>query len=273
MSTPQEKKRGRLSREEEDIVYSNLSLKSDEEIAAILNREPEVVSRYRAKQPIIQNNESIVDIVQQLHSKFFWIETRSQLVDNDEIRYFEQYWGNLMQQFAPQGIMPTDEQMMRDLILVDIHLNRSARSRRNAQMELMSIEKQIEDLMFDYADDPITRSTKLEPLQNRSNSLRGAMKALAEEYKILADKKDKKYEQLKSTRQLRLEKAEKAGKSFFDLINLLDSPEVREKEGRLNELYKLATETAKMRFEQYHKYEDDKLDRPFLTPEAEENDS
>ncbi len=123
-----EKKRGRLSREEEEIVYSNLALKSDEEIGAMLNREPEVVARYRAKQPVQQNNESIVDLVQQLHAKFFWIETRGQLLDNDEIRYFEQYWGNLIQQFAPQGILPTDEQMIRDLILVDIHLNRSNRS-------------------------------------------------------------------------------------------------------------------------------------------------
>lgn len=269
MNTSQEKKRGRLSREEEDTVYANLALKSDDEIGAMINREPEVVARYRAKQPVLQNNESIVELVQQLHSKFFWQETRGQLLDNDEIRYFEQYWGNLIQQFAPQGILPTDEQMIRDLILVDIHLNRSNRSRRNAHMELNDIEHQIEETMLGYADDPITRATKLDPLQSRANALRGAMKALSEEYKILADKKDKKYEQLKSTRQLRLEKAEKAGRSFFDLVNMLDSPEVREKEGRLNELYKMATSVAKTRFEQYHKYEDDKLDRPFLTPESE----
>ncbi len=138
-------------------------------------------------------------------------------------------------------------------------------------MELQDIEKAIENVMLDYQDDHITRATKLDPLQSRANSLRGAMKALSEEYKILADKKDKKYEQLKSTRQMRLEKAEKAGRSFFDLVSMLDSPEVREKEGRLNELYKMATAVAKQRFEQYHKYEDDKLDRPFLTPEAEAN--
>jgi hypothetical protein len=270
MSTSHEKKRGRLSREEEEIISSNSGLKTDEEIAAMINREPEVVSRFRAKQPVRQINESIVDIVQQLHMKFFWIETRSQLLDNNEIQYFENYWGNLVQQFAPQGILPTDEQMMRDLVMVDIHVNRSNKAKRNANNELNWIEEQIEEIQTQYADDPITRATKLDPLHTRANSLRGAMKALAEEYKILADKKDKKYEQLKATRQMRLEKAEKAGRSFFDLVKMLDSPEVREKEARLNELYKVATEVARQRFEEYHTYDDGKIDRPFLTPEAEE---
>lgn len=270
MNTLPEKKRGRLSREEEETVFSNLALKTDEEIAAMLNREPEVITRYRAKQPILQANESISDLVQQLHAKFFWKETQSQLT-TDEIVYFEQYWGNLIQQFAPQGIQPTDELMMRDLIILDIHVNRSNRGKKSAQDELLDVEERIQQISDEFRDDPVTRVTKLEPLHSRANALRGAMKALSEEYKILADKKDKKYEQLKATRQMRLEKAEKSGRSFFDLIKMLDAPEVRERQGRLNELYKQAAEMARKRFEQYHTYEDGKVDRPFLTPEAEES--
>jgi len=269
MSTSPEKKRGKLSREETDIIKNNLDLKSDEEIAAIINREPYVVAKYRAQQPVKHENESLSDIIQQLHVKFFWRETSQQLM-NEEIPYFEQYWASLVQQFAANGITTTDEQMIRELIMLDIHVNRSNVAKRNAYVELDDIEQQIEQLSIQYADDPISRVTKVEPLQSRANALRAAMKALSEEYKILADKKDKKYEQLKSTRQMRLEKAEKAGRSFFDLIKMLDAPETREKEGRLNELYKLAAEMSKRRFEQYHTYDDGKLDRPFLTAEAEE---
>jgi hypothetical protein len=129
----------------------------------------------------------------------------------------------------------------------------------------------VEDTNREYADDPITRVSKLQELQTRANAMRGALKALAEEYKILAEKKDKKYDQLKATRQLRLEKAEKAGRSFYDLIAMLDTPEVREREGRLNELFKQATDISRAVFEKYHKYDDGKLDRPFLTPESEES--
>lgn len=272
MSTSQEKKRGKLSRQETEIINNNLNLKSDEEIAAMINREPSLITKFRAQQPVRQENESIKDIIQQLHMKFFWVETRNQLM-NEEISYFEQYWGNLIQQFAPQGILPTDEQMIRDLVMLDIQVNRSNTAKRNAYVELDEIEQEMEKINIDYIDDPIGRITKIEPLQSRANNIRSSMKSLSEEYKILADKKDKKYEQLKATRQLRLEKAEKAGRSFFDLVKMLDGPEAREKEGRLNELYKIATEISKQRFEQYHTYEDGKVDRPFLTPEAEEKDA
>jgi len=269
MITSQEKKRGQLSKEEREVIANNLDLKSDEEIAAIINREPYVVAKFRAQQPVKHENESLKDIIQQLHMKFFWKETAQQLM-NDEIPYFEQFWASLIQQFASSGITTTDEQMIRDLVMLDIHVNRSNVAKRNAYVELDATEQQIEQLNIQYADDAITRVTKVEPLQSRANALRGAMKALSEEYKILADKKDKKYEQLKATRLQRLEKIEKAGRSFYDLVKMLDSPETREKEGRLNELYKLATEMSKRQFEQYHTYEDGKLDRPFLTAEAEE---
>jgi hypothetical protein len=55
--------------------------------------------------------------------------------------------------------------------------------------------------------------------------------------------------------------------------SVLDSSEIREKEGRLNEFYKYAAELARLRFEEYYKYDNDQIDRPFLTPEAEEKNN
>ena len=271
MSTT-EKKRGRLSSEEEEIIRSNLDSKTDEDIAAIINRDASVVQKYRAQMPVITNRESMGDLIQQLRRKFFWKETEAQLMDGNEIDYFEQYWANLVHQFASQGIMTTDEFMMRDLIMVDIYVNRSARARRQAHTELLSAEAEVDKIYEETRDDPVGRMSRLPPVQTRINALRQALKSLAEEYKILQDKKDKKYEQLKSTRQLRLEKAEKAGQSFYDLVKMLDSPEIREREGRFNELYKQAAEAARLRFSQYYKYDDGKIDRPFLSADSEKAD-
>lgn len=265
-----EKKRGRLSRQDEEIILANIDSKGDDEIAAMINREPYVVTKFRAQLPVVKNVESFGDIIKQLEKKFFWQETFSQLIDSNEELYFKNYWSSLVQQFASQGIMATDELMIRDLIMVDVMMNRSARSRKVAQEEMNEAEFMMDEIYRETADDPIQRQTRLGPIQQRLNALRVAMKSLSEEYKILQDKKDKKYEQLKSTRQMRLEKAEKSGHSFFDLIKMLDTPEAREREGRINDLYKVASGVAKKVFEQYHSYEDGKLDRPFLTPEAEE---
>lgn len=265
-----EKKRGRLSRNEEDIITANMDAKGDEEIAAMINRDPSVVAKFRAQLPVVKNVESFDDVIKQLEKKFFWRETYSQLIDQNEELYFKNFWASLVSQFASQGIVATDELMIRDLIMVDIMMNRSAKSRKVAQEELNDLEFQADQVFKDTVDNPLARQTQLTPIQQRLNGLRGAMKSLSEEYKILQDKKDKKYEQLKSTREMRLDKVERSGHSFFDLVKMLDAPEAREREGRVNELYKVASDVAKKVFQQYHTYEDGKLDRPFLTPESED---
>ncbi len=267
-----EKKRGRLSKDEEQTILANIS-KSDEEIASMINRDASVVMKFRAQSPMVRVNESYNDIIEQLKKKFFWREMQNQFINEDEEVYFQNHWASLMQQFASQGVLATDELMMRDLIMVDINLNRSSRSKRSASMELADMEFQIEQIYADTVDDPTNRAMQLAPLQSRVNALRTALKSLSDEYKILQDKKDKKLEQLKATREMRLEKVEKAGHSFFELVKMLDTPEMREQEGRLNELYKISAEMARLQFYKYHKYENGKMDRPFLTPESEESDA
>lgn len=270
MSTP-EKKRGKLSKEEEDIILQNLPILSDEEIAALINRTPDVVFKFRSQAPALQENREYIAAIELLQKKFFWPETKQQLIDSDEIAYFEKYWASLYSQFSPQGILPTDELMMRDLIMADVSINRCQASKANCMRELRILEGQIDDA-YKTIEDPMQRAIQIDPLNNRANVLRQQLKALNDEWKVYQEKKDKKYEQLKGTRQLRLETAEKSGRSFYDLVKMLDAPEVREKEGRLNEIYKTAAELAKLRFEQTLMYEDEKVDRPFLTPEAELKD-
>lgn len=272
MSTS-ERKRGKLSGEEERIIFNNMASMSDEEIAELINRSPETVAKYRAQAPVVAQNSDSQAIIQQLHKKFFWTETQNQLVNDDEIKFFERYWANLITQFASQGILPTDEFMIRDLIISEININRCLRGKRTVMKELDFLEKQQEEIYQKYPDSPLDRLPLLEPLHSRANILRNSVRAFNDEWKILQDKKDKKLDQLKATRQLRLEKTEKAGRSFVDLVKMLDSPEVREREGRLNELHKAAAELAKLRFEQIVKFEDERMDRAFLTPEAEDKDA
>jgi hypothetical protein len=272
MSTS-ERKRGKLSREEEQLINNNLASMSNEEIGELINRSPETVAKYRAQAPVVAQNGDGNAIIQQLHKKFFWAETKEQLVGDRETEFFERYWASLVLQFASQGILPTDELMMRDLIISEININRCLRAKSSIMRELDLIEKQQDDVYKQYPDDPLSRLPLLEPLHNRANAIRGSVRAYTDEWKMLQDKKDKKLDQLKATRQTRLEKIEKSGRSFVDLVKMLDSPEIREKEGRLNELYKAAAELAKLRFEQVVRYENEQFDRAFLTPEAEDRDA
>lgn len=272
MSTsPQEKKRGRLSTEEENIILNNMEFMDDEAIAQIINRTPDVVAKFRAQAPVLQNKESATELIQQLRKKFFWAEVMQQLTTTEEISYFENYWASLIHQFASQGIVATDELMIKDLILTEIQVNRCLKAKRAMTREMDDLEDQIAKI-YQEVQDPISRIAQIDPLKSRQNQIHANLKSIGSEWNLLQEKKDKKYDQLKATREKRLDKAEKAGATFFDLVKMLDSPEIREKEGRFNELYKQASEMAKLRFQQYFTYEDGSVDRPLLTPEVEESD-
>lgn len=261
-----ERQRGKLSKDDEHIILSNLPILSDEEIAELVNRTPEFIKRMRAQSSVIQTNNESSDVIQQLHKKFFWHETTAQLVSSDEVYYFENMWATLYHQFSAQGIVSTDELIMRDFILTDIAINRCLINKRNVMYELDQASEDMDKAR--ELEDPNIKMMEMEKAQGKTNALRGATKALSEEWKVLTEKKDRKYEQLNSTRQLRLEKVEKAGRSFFDLVKMLDAPEYRELEGKYNEFYKIAAEVARQRYEELTEYPDGSKDVPFLTPEA-----
>lgn len=267
-STPETRKRGRLSKEEEKYVLDNLPILTDEEMALTLNRTPEFIKQIRAQSSVIQYNNESGEVIQQLRKKFFWKETVSQLLGLEEVYYFENMWASLYNQFSAQGVVSTDELIMRDFILTDVSINRNMSNKRNALAEMNEAEEDMDEARGN--EDVNMKMILMEKAQGKINGLRGALKALSEEWKILVEKKDKKYEQLNSTRQLRLDKVEKAGRSFFDLVKMLDAPEYRTLEGKYNEYYKLAAEVARQRYEELTEYPDGTKDVPFLTPESVE---
>lgn len=262
------KKNGPMSREEETYIISLLDSQSDEAIADLTGRNPLTIAKFRASVKSVLTEHASHAVVIDLKRRFFWEETVQQLLPN-EIEYFQNYWASLINQFQSTGIVSTDELMIRDLIILDIHLNRCNKSRRAVAAELQEIEDDIIKAMSDFKDDPVGRLAALAPLQDRANALRTASKSLNIESKDIQEKKDKKYEQLKATREMRLEKVEKAGQDFYQLVKHLDSPEMREQQGRINYLYQIAVEIAKREFQQLHKYGNDTYDNPILTPEME----
>jgi len=262
---------GPLSREDEIAIIKLLPIHNDETIAEMFNRTVDKIKNIRETADTKLQQYEYEAVITNLHLKFFWTETVAQLLP-EEIVYFEKYWSSLITQFSNSGIVATDELMIRDLIILDILLNRCNKSRRACAEELQTIESDIIKIMADTKDDPIKRVTSLTPLQDRANALRTASKSLNEESKNIQEKKDKKYEQLKATRELRLEKVEKAGQDFYQLVKYLDTPEVRVLEGRLNSLYQVATELARLEYQNLHKYGNDTYDNPILTPEQQENE-
>ena len=49
---------------------------------------------------------------------------------------------------------------------------------------------------------------------------------------------------------------------------MLEDDDIREKEGREMVILNMATEKAKEKLQEYYSYQDNKVDRPMLTPES-----
>ena len=90
-------------------------------------------------------------------------------------------------------------------------------------------------------------------------------KLLAEQQKISKD--------LKATREQRIKRIEDGKSSWIGLIRMLEDEQLREKQGREMAILDLATNKYKQKLSEYHTYEDNTVDRPFLTPETTQDES
>lgn len=274
-------KGGKFTKDELSFIMQNMDL-DDKQLAQALNRKIETIQKTKAQIIAAKEEDNISPIIMDLMQKFFWPETIQQLINNDEIIFFKNYWAKLYDQFSAQGVLATDEMMMRDLIMTEIQLNRCQRERKRVASSIQTKEVKSSELHQQLREERNQEepdanminflATEISSLNSDISALRAANKALADEWKVIQEKKDKKFEALKATRQLRLDKVEKANQTFFDLVKLLDDKEMRENEGRVNELNKMAGIVAKHRYEELTEFEDGNVDRVMLTPEAVENE-
>ena len=74
---------------------------------------------------------------------------------------------------------------------------------------------------------------------------------------------------MKATREQRVKRLEDSKQSFTSwLAFLVTNPDVARGYGTEMEKMRLAMDKQKERLSQYHKYQDDIVDQPFLTPDT-----
>ena len=105
-------------------------------------------------------------------------------------------------------------------------------------------------------------------LETQLNAAMASQSARTNEHMKLQEKKDAKFKDLKATRDQRFKQLEDSKKSFFDLIKTLDERNVREKEGRHMELFKMAADKSKESLSEYTEFEDGTVDQPFINHET-----
>lgn len=256
-------KRGRMSEEERDFLDRYLESLSDEELAERLDRTVEFVSNYRKKQPHTVVTEEEDEIIVGLHNMYFWGEVKEQL-SSDELKGFEARWVVLNQQF--QDVLPTDQMQMKDLITLEILINRLLTEKHKVLSTIDRLERQLErEEKLSEEDRDVNLMLNLE---TQLNAAMASQSARTNEHMKLQEKKDAKFKDLKATRDQRFKQLEDSKKSFFDLIKTLDERNVREKEGRHMELFKMAADKSKESLSEYTEFEDGTVDQPFINHET-----
>lgn len=260
------RKRGQLSLDEEQFIRDNIASLSLEEIADAINRNIAPVKRYIEENSLLLSNNDDKQLRQKLYCKTFWPEIKRQFdADSGELQYFEDTWVSLIKQFR-EDVLPAEELQIKQFITIDILINRSMKERKRHITETEKLQKQV-DKEYDKPENE-RDIAKLANLETQLSFARNSIANYTNEYTKLLNEQQKISKDLKATREQRIKRIEDGKSSWVGLIRMLEDEDVREKEGKEMEILKIATEKAKNQLSQYHSYQDNVVDRPFLTPDT-----
>lgn len=262
------KKRGQLSLDEEKFIRENIIVLSIEEIADALNRTPDPINRYIRENNVSlsENNKDLEILKRRLHTKTFWSEIIRQFdSDSGELEYFEDTWVGLIQQFR-EDVLPAEELQIKQFITIDILINRSMKERKRHIAETDKLQELVSkeyEKPEDQRDIP-----RLANLETQLSFARNSIANYTNEYTKLLNEQQKISKDLKATREQRIKRIEDGKSSWMGLIKMLEDENIREKEGREMEILAIATDKHKKRLEEYHQYQDNIIDKPFLTSDS-----
>ena len=267
------RKRGQLSLDEEKFIRDNVSSLSIQDIANAINRNEAPVKRYITENTLLipeEEKSNDAYLRHKLYSKTFWGEIKRQFdIDTGELPYFEDTWISLIKQFR-EDVLPAEELQIKQFITIDILINRSMKERKRHIAETEKLQRQVDK---EYDKNENDRDIpKLANLETQLSFARNSIANYTNEYTKLLSEQQKISKDLKATREQRIKRIEDGKSSWVGLIRMLEDEELREKEGKEMEILNMATEKARDQLEDYHTYQDQTIDKPFLTPDSVEGD-
>lgn len=272
-------KKGILNSNEKSFILANLHRLNDEEIGEAINRRPGLIAKVRKKYQIAQDVvvdpssltksattlEKFTDLIFQLRTRHYWPKIQAKLLPGEE-KQFENEWAALMDQFAETDIKYTDELMVNDLIMAGIRLDRNITRQRKILIEVKRLEKFLE---LEYRkESEFQNSVDIAQWKTQLTALYVALESLEKSHSELQKRRDVLFRGLKTTRDQRFKSLqEESKKDFFAFFEQFNVKEVREREGRLLELNRLAAQKVKQQYSEPIQYADGTVDLPLLTSE------
>jgi hypothetical protein len=270
-------KKGRISKEEERYIKSNID-KGYKAISKEIKRDPESLLNFIRKKvaegdmnrPSWMDSENPEEEAKYgLTVRPYWAELQKQFTE-DELKLFQYHWARIISQFK-DDVIPTEEMQVVDLIKLELLMNRSLQSTKQNVQQVSDAEAEIEkqkQLSIEHQD--VERIMGLERLVA---TLRASMESLNKDYRDLQTKKNSMLKEMKATREQRVKRLEDSKHNFSSwLAYLATNPEMTKQYGAMMEKMRLSMEKERERLSEFHKYNDELVDQPFLTPDTVKDD-
>ena len=254
-----------LTKEERSFIIANKDLMSATEIAKRLNRSTAFVRKNIAKINKELERDEYKEYIEKLHNTPFWSEVRKGLVDDEE-HYFELSWSHYMKQFSVTDILPTDELMIKDLVMLDIMCNRLLKERALGLKEIESLMELLEKERAEFDVD----TEQINNYENQLGILRRRQEDITRQFMDLQKQKDSKLKELKATRLERYKHMEETKKNIWELLKQLDTAQMRKQEGMLAEKMRAAVNNLQNKWGEPMEYADGTYDKPLLTADTVE---
>ncbi len=263
-------KAGRLHADELKYIYDHVGDSTADEIAAYLNRKPELIRKYITQKLIplpAKNQGEAASIV--LRDSVDWLNLKQQFT-SEELQRFEYKYTKLMQQLG-EDVVASEEMEVINLIKIDLLKDRSLVERKRAVDDCLKWQFQIDDIRKNYMDigsAPAEIQNLYQNLQKFISGATAAQKSITKEYNELDERYTVKLHQLKVTRDQRFKTVENSKETFFGFLNQLRDRGTKDRLGREAEIMRAGRDKAYDMLGASHKYLDGSVDQPILSSET-----
>lgn len=268
-------RKGRLGKEDQAYIRASAYKVPVEEIAAKLDKTPEMVQRYiedHVPVPKGDKNSERLAIRQGLRRSLAWQQLNDEFTPK-EIEYFEEEFAKMMSQFKGD-VLPTEEKQIFQLIKFEILMNRNLKARQRAVQDIAELREMQKGILDAVGGDRTllgeADKERLLEYQTAIENARAADNARTKEYKELHSEHSDLMKTLKGTRDQRIKQIESSKVSFLGLLKMLQDKDARDVEGEFMGVMDAASKKEWERLAKPYKYADGNEDQPLLTAETVE---
>ena len=249
-------KTGRLTNQEKRRIEQLVKSQSVENIADELGRRVKPIQEYvdTIKSKVV-DDEQLMQHKFDLRSRHFWPSLQASFTE-DELRIFEADWCRVIQQFDGD-VKHTEETQIKNYCTVSILMSRALQDQKVA-LDNIAAARRLYDQSIEVEDHDMAQS-----LLDRIGSINISITDYINKYKELFDRQQKILSSMKSSRDQRVQELEKKA-TFFEWLLQINEKDRLDAESKEIAKHSLAMEKELKRLGEFHKYADDKLDKPFL---------